>query len=175
MSEETKLTQGEEVGNMVSAMAWPIIAVAVVQWSINMWLAQYKKAKRHRKPFRPQLPHKLSIMAFGRPGQAIEHLRDYGISCQQISSFVAVENGTKGLIINFLAAESQWEMADALLSQNPQVLILSAPGSKRGAHFGQPWGVGSKARSFDEGVNGMIGNMFKSERKPAKLGKTYNL
>jgi hypothetical protein len=112
-------------------------------------------------------------MAFGRPGQAVEHLRDYGISCQQTSSYIAVAGNIKGLVINFLVAESQWEMADALLFQNPQVVILSAPGSKRGAHFGQPWGVGSKARSFDEGINGMIGHAFKAERKPAKLGKTY--
>lgn len=127
------------------------------------------------------MPHKLSVMVTnGRPGHVIEGLRDYGVSCQETSSFMAVESGVKGMVLNFMVAESQWQMADALLAQGGDCLILSAPGSKRGANFGQPWGVGSKSRSFDEAVNGAIGNMFKSERKsaprghpPAKLGKPY--
>ena len=76
----------------------------------------------------------------------------------------------------------QWEMADAILEQlaEGQYVVTSAPGSKRGATFTKRWGVTAKARSFDEGLNGMIGGMFKNElkapvgqSKQAKLGKVY--
>lgn len=170
-----ELTKSDEFSNYASAMAWPIIAFAGVQWTLTTWYAQWKYAQRRRRRFRPQLPHKLSVFVVGgQAGQVIEMLRDYGISCQILGSMICVENGVKGMALSFLVSATQWEMADAILFQNQgDYIVTSAPGSKRGATFGQPWGVGSKARSFDEAINGALGRVFANERKTAKLGKTY--
>lgn len=35
MSDETKLTNAEEFANYAAAMAWPITAIAVVQWTLT--------------------------------------------------------------------------------------------------------------------------------------------
>ncbi len=173
---EVKLTKADDFFNYASAMSFPITLVACVQWTVNTWIAQYRHAKRKRRPFRPQFPHKLSVFVTGAiaPQMVIEDLRAWGVSAQEWSSQTIVENGVKGMALEFLVAAQQWEFADAILFQGQgDYVVTSAPGAKRGATFGQSWGVGAKARSFDEGLNGAIAGLFKRERKTAKLGKTY--
>jgi hypothetical protein len=174
-SNEVKLTRSDNFFNGASALGFPITLLACVQWTVNTWIAQYNHAKRKGKSFRPHFPHKLSVFVTGgRSQMVIEDLRAWGVSAQEWSSQTIVENGVKGMALEFLVSAAQWEFADAILFQNEgDYIVTSASGSKRGATFGQPWGVGAKARSFDEGLNGAIAGLFKRERKTAKLGKTY--
>ncbi len=174
-SNEVKLTRAEEFFNACNAGAKPVVLIATIQWIINTWIAQWKYARRKGKSFRPQFPHEICVsVTGGRPQMIIENLRAWGVSAQHTDSHTVVENNAKFLEMRFLVAEQQWEFADAILFQNQgDYVVTNVPGSKRGATFAQPWGVGAKARSFDEGLNGAIGNLFKSERKAAKLGKTY--
>ncbi len=172
---DVKLTKAEKFFNACNAGAKPVVLLATIQWIINTWIAQWHYARRKGRPFKPQFPHELCVsVTGGQPQMIIEDLRAWGVSCQHTDSHTVVENNAKFLEMRFLVAAQQWEFADAILFQNQgDYIVTSAPGSKRGATFWQPWGVGAKARSFDESINGAIAGIFKSERKTVRLGKTY--
>jgi hypothetical protein len=181
MTEQTppKLTGRDNFFNFCNTGAMAITWLVAAQWIVATWITQYNYAKRRGRQFRLQWPHTLSVFAVaGRPQMIIENLRSFGISAQGLGSQIIIMDNIKGCLLSFIVAESQWEYADALLEQLAQgeYVVTSTPGTKRGAVFTRRWGVTAKARSFDEGLNGMIGNMFKDELKApkaAKLGKTW--
>jgi len=176
-----ELTRWQQFENIMFAGSMLIISLAAVQWILTTWYAQWKHARRKGKKFRPQMPKKITtFIQGGVPASDGILLRQWGISNQMWTLFWVVDEQLGvGLERTILITSNQFDMADAILNQNG-AMIVSAPGSLRQYKFDNPWGVGAKSRSFDEGINNFIGDVLgakhhgvKNGRKQAKLGKTY--
>lgn len=180
-AQRLELSMQQKIENVFFAMAMPIVCLAAIQWTITTWIVQWKNDRRKGRRFRPHLPRKITTFVTGGvPASDTILLRQWGISCANWTMWFTTDNEVVGLERSVLVSVSQWEFADAILSQNGAE-ILTEPGAKRKYKFTKPWGVGVKSRSFDEGINSFIGDALGSKhhgvangkRKPAKLGKTY--
>jgi hypothetical protein len=173
----SKLTKSQEFDNYMMALGLPFVWLACIQWTLTTWYAQWRNCQRKRKPFRPQMPNKITtLVTSGVPAADSLLLRQWGIS-NQMTAFWWIDRNT--IERNILVSAQQFDFADAILHQDGAVIVSKA-GGKRGAHFTTPWGVGAKARSFDERINHMIGDFLGEKHhgvsnghKRAKLGKTY--
>jgi len=146
----------------------PLVGSACVQWFINTW--------RANKAGRPQWPVTIEVFNYliGESCAGIhDRLHQYGISTQVLTLEFELWPDRKGVGLRhtFWVPRSQAAMADDILRQHAGCYHVDSPRLGKGYTYGKPWGVGSKARSWDEAVCRALFS-FVSNRSSVGVGKT---
>lgn len=163
-----KLPARAQLENALMAIGFPMVMLACAQWLINT----YRANKRGRFEW----PVTISIYNY-LVGEScagiVDRLNQYGISTQLLWLQFSLWPGGQGIGLDFVfwVPRSQAAMADDILRQYASAYAVTSPPLGRGYTYGKPWGVGAKARSWDEAIVKWMFSMI-SERSSVAVGKS---
>lgn len=159
MSEEkTELSTSDHLVNLMLSADFLLRIILSIPWTLQLWIHQYRKAKREGKRFFPQLPK--SLLFYDPSGTAQDILSAYHVHNMHFGAHLEMVNGYAELIHAVLVPATQYDYADAILHQHG-VSVISEPGTKRGYTMRPPRDYGERRPTQ------------RQQSKAAKLGKTY--